>query len=64
MLAAIGLLCRHYRLTDRGTLLLLALFGIATIRLMYRANVLWALVPESIRRDRGRVAHRPDRASS
>jgi len=64
MLAAIGLLCRHYRLTDRGTLLLLALFGIATIRLMYRANVLWALVPESIRRDRGRVAHSPDRASS
>jgi UDP-GlcNAc:undecaprenyl-phosphate/decaprenyl-phosphate GlcNAc-1-phosphate transferase len=55
VLAAVGLLCRHYQLPDRISLLLLAVFGCVTIRLMYRARLLWALVPESIRRGRGRA---------
>jgi len=62
LLSGIGLLCRHYRLPDRVTLLLLGLFGVATIRLMYRANLLWALVPESVRRGRGRVGRTADQA--
>ena len=52
-LAGVGLLCRHYELPDRTSLVLLALLGCATIRLMYRARVLWALVPASVRRGRG-----------
>ncbi len=63
ILAGAGLICRHYELADRTSLLLLALLGCATIRLMYRARVLWALVPPSIRRGRGRaippLEHRP-----
>lgn len=53
LLAGIGLLCRHYELPDRTSLILLAVLGCATIRLMYRARVLWALVPASVRRGRG-----------
>jgi UDP-GlcNAc:undecaprenyl-phosphate GlcNAc-1-phosphate transferase len=50
VLAGVGLLVRHYQLPDRISLLLLSLFGVATIRLMYRARLLWALVPDSVRR--------------
>jgi UDP-GlcNAc:undecaprenyl-phosphate/decaprenyl-phosphate GlcNAc-1-phosphate transferase len=55
LLAAIGLLCWHSRVSDRVSLLLLAAFGILTTRLMYGAKVLWILVPKSVRRDRGRT---------
>jgi UDP-GlcNAc:undecaprenyl-phosphate/decaprenyl-phosphate GlcNAc-1-phosphate transferase len=55
VLAGVGLLCRHYQLADRTSLVLLALLGFATIRLMYRARLLWTLVPESVRRGRGRA---------
>jgi UDP-GlcNAc:undecaprenyl-phosphate GlcNAc-1-phosphate transferase len=64
LLAGVGLLCRHFELSDRASLLLLAVLGCATIRLMYRARVLWALVPESIRRGRGRAADALDQMSS
>jgi UDP-GlcNAc:undecaprenyl-phosphate GlcNAc-1-phosphate transferase len=63
LLAGVGLLCRHYGLPDRSSLVLLAVFGCVTIRLMYRARVLWALVPESIRRGRGHAATPVDQAS-
>jgi UDP-GlcNAc:undecaprenyl-phosphate GlcNAc-1-phosphate transferase len=56
VLAGVGLLCRHFELPDDTSLLLLALLGCATIRLMYGAHLLWALVPASIRRGRGRAA--------
>ena len=52
VLAGVGLLCRHFELSDRASLLLLAVLGCATVRLMYRARVLWALVPASVRRSR------------
>jgi UDP-GlcNAc:undecaprenyl-phosphate GlcNAc-1-phosphate transferase len=55
-LAGVGLLCRHYELPDRTSLLLLALLGCLTIRLMYRARLLWVLVPKSIRNGRGPTA--------
>jgi len=63
LLAGLGLLCRHYGLPDRSSLVLLAVLGCVTIRLMYRAQVLWALVPASIRRGRGRGATTLDQAS-
>jgi hypothetical protein len=55
VLAGVGLLCRHYELADRTSLVLLAVLGCATVHLMYRARVLWALVPASVRRGRGPV---------
>src|SRR5215469_908175 len=64
LLAGGGLLCRHYGLPDRTSLVLLAVFGYVTIRLMYRARLIWALVPESIRRGRGRAAATPDESLS
>lgn len=48
--AGFGLLCRHYQVTDRFSMLVLSIFGFITIRLMYSARVLQVLVPESIRR--------------
>jgi UDP-GlcNAc:undecaprenyl-phosphate/decaprenyl-phosphate GlcNAc-1-phosphate transferase len=48
--AGVGLLCRHYQLQDRVSLLLVAAFGVATIWLMYSARLLWVLLPGSIRR--------------
>jgi UDP-GlcNAc:undecaprenyl-phosphate/decaprenyl-phosphate GlcNAc-1-phosphate transferase len=51
-LAGIGLLCRYYRLPDRDSLLLLAVFGVVTIQLMYRATLIWTLVPQSFRQGR------------
>ena len=63
VLAAVGLLCQHYELPDRISLLVLAVLGCVTIRLMYRARLLWVLVPGSIRRGRGPLGstleHRP-----
>jgi UDP-GlcNAc:undecaprenyl-phosphate GlcNAc-1-phosphate transferase len=41
LFAAIGLLCRHYQLTDRTCLLLLSAFGAVTITLMYSAKRMW-----------------------
>jgi UDP-GlcNAc:undecaprenyl-phosphate/decaprenyl-phosphate GlcNAc-1-phosphate transferase len=38
--AGIGLLCMHYQVTDRVSMLLLSAFGLVTIRLMYRAKPL------------------------
>jgi UDP-GlcNAc:undecaprenyl-phosphate GlcNAc-1-phosphate transferase len=63
VLAAVGLLCRHYELTDRTSLVLLAVLGCATIRLMYRARLLWVLVPRSIRGERGRPIEALDQRS-
>jgi len=63
-LAAVGLLCRHYELSDRTSLVLLAVLGCATIRLMYRARLLWALVPKSIRGSRGRAVDALDQSLS
>ena len=63
-LAGVGLLCRRYGLPDRASLLLLAVFGYATIRLMYRARLIWALVPESVRRGRGRAPDPLDQSPS
>jgi UDP-GlcNAc:undecaprenyl-phosphate/decaprenyl-phosphate GlcNAc-1-phosphate transferase len=54
VLAAVGQLCSHYRLADHASLLLLAVFGIATTWLMYRAHLIWTLVPGSV--SRGRAA--------
>jgi len=64
LLAGAGLLCRYYRLADHVSLLLLAVLGIATIRLMYRARLLWKLVPESVRRGSTDEAGTVDEASS
>lgn len=50
-LAGIGLLCRHYRLPDRTSLLLLAVFGLVTARFIYSARLFRALLPASLRRD-------------
>jgi UDP-GlcNAc:undecaprenyl-phosphate/decaprenyl-phosphate GlcNAc-1-phosphate transferase len=51
MFAGVGLLCRHFKVSDRTSLLLLSLAGFATIRLMYRAKRLRALAPDASRRD-------------
>jgi UDP-GlcNAc:undecaprenyl-phosphate/decaprenyl-phosphate GlcNAc-1-phosphate transferase len=64
LLAGVGLLCRRYELSDRASLLLLAVLGCATIRLMYRARVMWVLVPESTRRGRGRAPETLDHTLS
>jgi UDP-GlcNAc:undecaprenyl-phosphate/decaprenyl-phosphate GlcNAc-1-phosphate transferase len=48
--AGLGLLCRHFQVTDPFSMLVLTVFGLITIRLMYSARVLGVLVPESIRR--------------
>lgn len=48
VLAGIGLLCRHYQLTDRASLLLLSAFGLITIRLMYRAKRFWVPKPDQL----------------
>jgi UDP-GlcNAc:undecaprenyl-phosphate GlcNAc-1-phosphate transferase len=45
VLAGIGLVCRHSRLPDRTSLLLLSLLGVTTIRLMYSAKHFWAARP-------------------
>jgi UDP-GlcNAc:undecaprenyl-phosphate/decaprenyl-phosphate GlcNAc-1-phosphate transferase len=47
VLAGIGLLGRHYQLTDRTSLLLLSAFGFVTIRLIYRAKRLWVPKPDA-----------------
>jgi UDP-GlcNAc:undecaprenyl-phosphate/decaprenyl-phosphate GlcNAc-1-phosphate transferase len=63
LLAGVGLLCSHYKVPDHISLLLLAVLGCITIRLMYGARLFWALVPRSI--SRGRVADTSlDEASS
>jgi UDP-GlcNAc:undecaprenyl-phosphate GlcNAc-1-phosphate transferase len=46
VLAGIGLLCRHYQLADRTSLLLLSAFGVTTTHLMYRAKRFWVPRPD------------------
>jgi len=50
VLASIGLLANHYALPDRYSLILLLVVGVGVVGLMYRADLLWKLVPESVRR--------------
>lgn len=44
--AGIGLAFDHYRVSDRTSFLLLVMCGAVTIRMMYRARLLWLLVPK------------------
>jgi len=48
--AGIGLLCQHYQVADRFSLLLVTACGFGTTLLMYRARLLRAIVPQSVRR--------------
>jgi UDP-GlcNAc:undecaprenyl-phosphate GlcNAc-1-phosphate transferase len=48
--AAIGLTLDHYRVSDRVSFLLLGAFGVATIRMMYRADLVWLVFPKSLTR--------------
>lgn len=50
MFAGMGLTFEHYHVSDRASFLLLILFGIGTIRLMYRANLIRLLVPKPLTR--------------
>jgi UDP-GlcNAc:undecaprenyl-phosphate GlcNAc-1-phosphate transferase len=50
LLAGIGIALDRSQLPESYSLLLLALSGAAIIRLMYRAELLWRLIPESWRR--------------
>jgi UDP-GlcNAc:undecaprenyl-phosphate GlcNAc-1-phosphate transferase len=50
ILAAIGLALNALAVADSVSLLLLVAAGIGTVGLIYRADILWALVPESLRR--------------
>ncbi len=52
--AGIGLTFNHYHVSDRYSFLLLVALGVVTIRLMYRAKLLWALV-RSLRRFRAPI---------
>ena len=48
--AGIGITVNHYHVPDRYSFLLLTVFGVGTIRLMYRANLLWSVVPDWLKR--------------
>jgi UDP-GlcNAc:undecaprenyl-phosphate GlcNAc-1-phosphate transferase len=50
LLASFGLLADRYGLPDQYSFLLLIAAGVAVVCLMYRADVLWKLMPESLRR--------------
>jgi len=50
LLAGIGLVADGLNLPDCYSFLMLIVAGVATVFLMYRADVLWRLVPESLRR--------------
>lgn len=50
ILAGVGLTFDHLQVSDRISFLLLVVFGIATIRLMYRAKLVWLVLPDSLRR--------------
>jgi len=48
--AVIGLTFDHFRVSDRASFLLLGALGAATIRVMYRADLVWLVLPTSLRR--------------
>lgn len=48
--AGIGLILEQYHVSDRISFCLLMVCGAATIRMMYRANLIWLVVPESLTR--------------
>lgn len=50
LLALFGVLAERFQLPQSYSFLLLILTGVGVVRLMYRAEVLWKLVPESLRR--------------
>jgi len=50
LLAVFGLLAARLGLPDHYSFLLLIVTGVGIVRLMYRAHVLWRLIPESLRR--------------
>jgi UDP-GlcNAc:undecaprenyl-phosphate GlcNAc-1-phosphate transferase len=50
LLALFGILAERYDLPDSYSFLLLIAAGAGVVRLMYRADVLWKLMPESLRR--------------
>jgi UDP-GlcNAc:undecaprenyl-phosphate/decaprenyl-phosphate GlcNAc-1-phosphate transferase len=50
ILAAFGVGADHFGLPDNYSFMLLVVTGFAVIQLMYRADLLWKLVPESLRR--------------
>jgi UDP-GlcNAc:undecaprenyl-phosphate GlcNAc-1-phosphate transferase len=50
VLAGIGMVIHAYDVPDPVSLLLLAAAGVGTVVLMHRAESLWALMPESLRR--------------
>jgi len=52
VLATIGIMAHYSELPERYSFLLLVLCGIGLVCLMYRADLLWKLVPASIRRAR------------
>jgi UDP-GlcNAc:undecaprenyl-phosphate/decaprenyl-phosphate GlcNAc-1-phosphate transferase len=50
VLAIIGLVIDALAVSDPVSLLLLVVAGVVTVRLIYRAELLWSLMPESLRR--------------
>jgi UDP-GlcNAc:undecaprenyl-phosphate/decaprenyl-phosphate GlcNAc-1-phosphate transferase len=50
LLAGVGLAANHYGLEDKYSFLMLLIAGVGVVSLMYRADLLWKLVPESVRR--------------
>jgi UDP-GlcNAc:undecaprenyl-phosphate GlcNAc-1-phosphate transferase len=50
LLALFGILAERFDLPDSYSFLLLIAAGVGVVRLMYRAELLWKLMPESLRR--------------
>jgi UDP-GlcNAc:undecaprenyl-phosphate/decaprenyl-phosphate GlcNAc-1-phosphate transferase len=50
VLAAFGVAAERYGLPDHYSFMLLIATGVGVIQLMYRADLLWRLIPESLRR--------------
>jgi UDP-GlcNAc:undecaprenyl-phosphate/decaprenyl-phosphate GlcNAc-1-phosphate transferase len=50
LLAAVGVIGQRLGLPDHYSFALLIVTGVAVVQLMYRADLLWRLVPESLRR--------------
>jgi len=49
ILAGVGLAFGHFRVSDQVSFLLLVVFGIATTCMMYRAELVWLVLPESLK---------------
>jgi UDP-GlcNAc:undecaprenyl-phosphate/decaprenyl-phosphate GlcNAc-1-phosphate transferase len=47
---AIGLTFDHFHVSDRTSFLLLVVFGIVTIHMMYRAKLIWTVLPGQLTR--------------